>query len=101
MQSGVLALIVINVDGYFLDQPQRLAVDRFIPFQISPEDVVGFPRGNTLGELAIVIGKELPLGFLILGTPDLYGHAVDGTVVRSPNGSKNECVGLLLGVMLR
>src|SRR5450432_2396215 len=102
MQSSVLAFIVINVDGDFLDQTQRLAVGGFVTLKVGPENVVGFAGENALGELAIVIGIELPLGFLILGTADLHGHAVDGMVVRPPDRPKDQCVGLFrLGVMLR
>ena len=90
------------MDGNFLDQAERLAVGGFEVLQIGPEDVVGLPRGNALGKLAIVIGKELPSGFLILGTPDLYCDAVDRTVVRSPDCSENKGVRLFrLGVLRR
>ena len=102
MQSGVFAFIIINVNSDFLDQAQRLAISRLVTLKIGPKNVVGFAGGDTLGKLAIVVGKELPLGFFVFGAPNLYGYAVDGVVVRSPDCPEDEGIRLFgLAMMLR
>src|ERR1700722_4948216 len=95
MQTGVLAFVVINVDGYFLGQVQRPAVDEFEAFEIGPENVVGLAGGYALGEFAVVIGIQFPPNFLglIAGSPDLHSNPVKGMIVWSPDCSKDEGVG--------
>src|SRR5579862_80326 len=58
MQSGVFAFVVINVDGDFVGEVQRSSVSGFHAFQVGPEDIVGVPGRNALGELAHVVGVD-------------------------------------------
>src|SRR3974390_1529267 len=104
MQSGVGALIEINMDGDFFDQMKGLAVDRFDALEIGGNDVVRLGRrnalgetahgggdevgrvasGNALGELAHVVGMEFPkdLVWLVFAAADSDSDSVDGMVVR-------------------
>ena len=97
MQSGVFAFVVVDVDGNFLDQVQGLAVGRLEVLQVRREDVVGFPGGNALGEFAHVVGIDFPLRFLVFRAADLYGDAVDRTIVGAPDGAGDQSVGLAFG----
>jgi hypothetical protein len=96
MQSSVFAFIMIDVNGNFLDQAQWPAVDRFEAFEVGRKNIVGLAGRNTLGELAHVVGVDLPadlLGF-IGGAADFYWDAIDGAIVGSPDRAGDECVGL-------
>src|SRR5579872_175615 len=97
MQSGVFAFVVINVDGDFAGEVQRSSVSGFHAFQVGPEDIVGVPGRNALGELAHVVGVDLPLCFvfLVLGRADLHVYAVHGAIVGTPDSAENEGVRLL------
>jgi hypothetical protein len=90
MQTGVFAFDVINVDSYFLGQVQGLAVGGFEVFEIGPEDIVGLAGRDALGKFSHVVGKDLPLGFLILGAPDLHFDAKYRVIVGTPDGPENE-----------
>ena len=94
MQSDVLALVVVDVDGDFLNQPKRLAIGRFEALQVGPENVVSLARRNALGELSHMIGVELPADFLRLIASLAYFHrdAVEGTVIGSPDSSGDQGV---------
>src|SRR6266446_6858888 len=95
MQTGVDALVVINMEVNLSGQVHRLSVGGLEIFEIGPDDVVRFARGNALGEFAIVVGIEFPPRFLVAGTADLDLNAVNRTVVRSPDRSNDESIGLL------
>ena len=98
MQSGVFAFVIIDVDGNFLDQAQRPAVSGFEAFEVGGEEVVGLAGRNALGELAHVVGVDLPLRLLVFGGADFYEDAVDGMIVGSPNrAGDNSIVVLGLG----
>src|SRR5271155_3601636 len=68
---------------------------RLEPFQISPNDIVGFRHWHALGELSCVIRKSFPPGFFlvfIVRPPDLHRHAVNRTAIGIPDGSKDQRV---------
>src|ERR1700704_4518663 len=49
-----------------------------------------------------MVGLELPADLLLTGAPDVYSHAIDRAIIRSPNGAENQSVGFfirLLGIM--
>src|SRR5579859_2379713 len=96
VDSGVFALIVINVNRDFLGM-ERLAVNGFDALEIGGQDVLGLAGRNALGELAIVVGENLPADFLGLvdGAPDLYPYAVERAVVGSPDRAGDEGIGLV------
>src|SRR2546423_5938321 len=95
MQAGVDAFFAEDVEGDFLRQAQRLAIKGFHVFQIGGKDVIGVAGRNALSEFSVVVGVDFPLRFLIFGTADLDWDTVDGMVVRSPDGSGDQGVGLL------
>src|SRR5580692_2003508 len=98
MQAGVFAFVVVDVDGDFFDQAQRAAVGGFQAFEVGGEDVVGVAGRNALGELAHVVGVDLPLRFFVFGAADFYEDAIDRVVVWSPDGAGDDrVVGLSLG----
>src|ERR1017187_4660962 len=100
MQSAVFAFIVINMNGDFLDEANGLAVGGFPAFEIGGEDVVGLAGRNALGKFAHVIGNDLPAGLLgfIGSAADFHRDAVHGMIVRTPDRSGNESVGLAFGL---
>src|SRR5712691_420530 len=98
MQSSVFAFVVVDMDGNFLDQAQRLAASGFESFEIGPEDVVGFAGGNALGELAHVVGVDFPLRLFVLGAADFHRDTIDGAIVRTPDRPGDESVGLAFGL---
>ena len=93
VEADVLALVVVDVDGYFFDQVEGLAVAGLVAFEVGPDDVFGFFGGETLLELAVVVGVDLPADFLGLvgGFADFDSHAVDGPIVWAPDGSDDYC----------
>src|ERR1700685_4194228 len=86
VQTNVHTLVILYVHGHRFRQTQSAAVGGFYAFEVSPDDVVDFAGGHPLGELPGMIGVTLPLGFLIRLAADFYGDAVDGTIVRTPDG---------------
>jgi len=96
MQASVFAFVVIDVDGNFLDQTQGAAVSGLKALEVGGEDVVGIADGNPLGKLSAVIGIDLPADFLgfIGGAADFHGNAIDFTIIRAPDGSGDQSVGL-------
>lgn len=97
MQAGVLAFVVVNMDSYLLQKAQGLTIGRLEILEIRGEDVVGLAGRNPLCELTHVVGIDLPLRLFIFGAADLYGDAVHGMIVRSPDGSGNQRVRALFG----
>src|ERR1700741_3452674 len=97
MQSGVFALVVINMNVYWLDKGQGLGVGGFETPKVGPNNVVCFAGRNALCGLAHVVGINLPAGLLgfIGGAPDFHGDAVHRTIVRTPYGPGDESVGLV------
>src|SRR3974390_709172 len=100
MQSGVGALIEINMDGDFFDQMKGLAVDRFDALEIGGNDVVRFASRNALGELAHVVGMEFPtdLVWLVFAAAGSDSDSVDGMVVGPPDGPYDQSVRLAFGL---
>jgi hypothetical protein len=98
MQSSVFAFIVIDVDGHFLDEAQRLAIGGLEALEIGPEDIVGFACGDALGKLAHVVGIEFPLGLLVFGAAYFHRDAVHRAVVGTPHGAGDKSVGLAFGL---
>jgi hypothetical protein len=90
MQPNVGALIILDVDSYLCTRLQVLAGSGLIVFQIGPDDIVGFARGHALGEFAMVVGKELPVSFLLIGAADLHFHSIDCPPVRIKYRSEDQ-----------
>jgi hypothetical protein len=101
VESNVLALVVVDMDGDFLDEVDRLAVGRFEAFQIGPENVIGLAGGDTLGEFAHMVGVDLPAGFvgLIFSLADFHRDAVHGAIIGAPDGSGYQSVRLPSGFL--
>lgn len=101
MEADVLALVVVDVDGNFLNQVDGLAISRFEAFQIGPENVIGFAGRYPLGEFTHVIGVDLPASFIgfVFSLPDLHSDSVHRTIIGSPNGSGDQGVRLPSGFL--
>ena len=97
MHPSVLALFAVDVDSHILGVGGS-AVGKFDAFQVGRENVVGFSGGDALGEFAVVVGVDLPADFLGLvgGAADFDLHSVERAVIRTPDGSGNKRVGLLV-----
>ena len=64
--------------------------------QIGPDHVVSLVRGQPLRKLATMVRIDFPVRLLLVGTPNLYSHAVDGMTVGVPDCADNQGVGLFL-----
>jgi len=94
MQADILAFIINDVNFYLW---RRAA---FGCLYVGPYYIVRFTGWDPLGEFALVVGVQLPFGFLFVGAPDLDLHAISRTVIRTVDGAKDQRVGLLFGLAL-
>src|SRR5580693_1539807 len=94
MQAGVDALVPVHVypDLFSL---QRTAICRLKALQVGPDHVVLLACGDALGELAAMIRILLPAGFLFTFAANLDFHAVDRSVVRTPDRAEDQGIGWL------
>ena len=97
VKAGIFPLIIVNMNGDILKQVERPPVGGLEVLQIGGQDVVGFPGGNAHGEFTVMVGIEFPLGLLVFGAADFYEYAVDWAVVRTPDRSRDQSVGLVVG----
>src|ERR1017187_4341691 len=95
MKTDVRTLVVVDMHGDFGARLQLSARGQLVAFHVRRNDVVRLAGGQALGELAGVIGIELPARFFVVGPPDLYFDPVERVPVGVPNGSKDDCVRLL------
>src|SRR5437899_12677611 len=96
MKTDVRALVIVDMHGYFGARLQLSARGQLIAFHVCPNDVVRLANGQPLGELASVLGIELPTGSFLVGPPDLHLDPVDGAPVGVPYRSKDARVTLRL-----
>jgi hypothetical protein len=101
VQADVLAFVVVDVDGNFLDEVERLAVGWLETLEIGPENVVGLARRQALLKFAVVVGINFPARLigLVFAAPDLDGDSIYGSVVRAPHGPDNHSVWLSSGFL--
>jgi hypothetical protein len=97
VQSGVFALVVVDVHFDFLGQAKLSAVGKFQAFRIGGKNVVGFACRNALGELARVVGVLIPADFvgLVGSAANFHSDAVDGAIVGPPDRAEDEGVRLV------
>src|SRR3979490_514451 len=95
MQTKLHTLVGPHVRGHVLHRVQWLSIGGLEILKVGPDHVVGLACGDPLSELAAMVGVELPFCVFVLGAPDLYFHAEDWTVVRPPNGTKDQSIGLV------
>src|SRR5450759_5583204 len=85
MKTDVGTLVIVNMHGYFGAGLQLSARGQLVALHVRPNDVVGLAGRHSLGELAGVIGIELPAGFLLVGPPDLHLDPVKRAPIGAPN----------------
>src|SRR6266853_6581572 len=95
MQTNVDPLVIVNMDGNLTHQMQELSVRRLEVFQVGPDHIIRLARLDALGKLAGVVGIKLPLRLFVLSAANLDLDAVKGMIVRTPDGAKDERVGLV------
>src|ERR1700684_1556767 len=66
----------------------------FYSFDIGPHNVVRLARGYSESKFSAVVIVKIPLWFFVGGTADQSLHTVDRVVIRAPDRTKNECVGI-------
>src|SRR6266481_5705808 len=96
MKTDVRTLVIVDMHGYFGARLQLPARGQLIALHVRPNDVVRLADGQSLGELAGVIGIELPAGSFLVGPPDLHLDPVNWVPVRVPYRSKDQGVRLRL-----
>src|ERR1700731_4160782 len=95
MQANVDPLVILNMDGNLPNQMEGLSVRRFVVLKVGPDHIIRLARVDALGELAGMVGIKLPLRLFVLSPANLDLDAVNGTIVRTPDGAKDERVGLV------
>src|SRR5260370_30781202 len=96
MKTGVGTLVIVDMHGYFGARLQPPARWQLVTLHVRPNDVIGLAGGHSLGELASVIGIELPAGFFLVSPPDLHSDPVKRVAARVPNRSEDYRVRLRL-----
>jgi len=101
VEAHILALVVVDVDGNFLDQVEGLAVGWLEALEVGPENVVRFAGWQPLFKLAVVVGKDFPARLigLVFAAPDLHGHSIHRSVIGAPHGPDNHSVRLSSGFL--
>src|SRR5208282_349149 len=91
MKTDVRTLVIVDMHGHFGARLQLSARGQLVALHVRRNDVVRLAGGQALGELAGVIGIELPARFFVLvaGPPDLYFDPVERVPVGIPNRSKD------------
>src|ERR1700704_7171724 len=97
MKTDVRTLVVVDMHGYFGARLQLPARGQLIALHVGPNDVVRLADGQSLGELAGVIGIELPAGSFLVSPPDLHLDTVERAPVGVPNRSEDQ--GVRLGLL--
>src|SRR5215831_7082788 len=101
MEAHILALVVIDVDGNFLDQVERFSVGWLEVLEIGPENVVILARRQALFKLATVVGIDFPARLigLVFAATDFYVNSIHWTVIGSPHGPDDHGVRLSSGFL--
>ena len=101
MEAHILALVVIDVDGHFLNQVERFAIGRFEILEIGPENVIILAGRQALFKLAVVVGIDFParLVGLVFAAPDFYVNSIHWSVVGTPHSSNDDSVRLSSGFL--
>jgi hypothetical protein len=91
VETDVLALVVVDVNGNLLDEMNGLAVGRLEVFEIGPEDIVGITSRKPLFELAVVIGVDFPARFIrfVFAAPYLDGNSIHRSIVGPPHSAND------------
>src|ERR1700730_11446522 len=95
MQANVDPLVILNMDGNLTNQMQGLSVRRFEVLKVGPDHIIRLARVDALGELAGMVGIKLPLWPFVLSAANHDLDPVNGTIVRTPDGAKDERVRLV------
>src|ERR1700730_9466199 len=95
MQTNVDALVVLHVNGHLLPRVQQPPVRGLEILQVDPDDIIALTGGDSLSKLSAVVGIELPSCPFVLGAPDLDRDAEDRTIIRTPNSTKDQSIGLV------
>jgi len=95
MQTNIHPLVVFHVYRHVLHWVQRPSVGGLEILGVSPYYVIALTSGDPLSELAAVVGIEFPPCPFVLGTADLDLDAEDWTIVRPPNSTKDQSIGLV------
>src|ERR1700730_1382612 len=95
MQTNVDTLVAFHVHRHVLHRMQWPSISGLEILRVGPDHVVGFAGGYPLSELAAVVGIEFPSCPFVLGAADLDLDPEDWMIIRSPNGSKYQSIGLV------
>src|SRR5947209_4684461 len=90
MQSGVGALIILNVDGDLRSGAKPLSMRKFVTPCISRDYVIVLARWHTLLKFSTAVGVELPACFLVFGATDFDFHTRHRPIIRSPDCAEKE-----------
>src|SRR5215471_17552105 len=103
MQTDILAFFCVDMNGYRSNHPKRLSIGRFEVLEIGRKNVFALARRHALGELTHVVREDLPANFVgfVFCAADVYGNAVNRTIIRSPDSSSDQGIGLRCRLLSR
>src|SRR5262249_20017452 len=101
MQAEVASFLIFNVNlglafPALLLRHLRFTVLDWSDFNLAADKVVARPARDTLSELAMMIGYQIPRGMIFAQgmNPDL--NSVERAIIRAVRGAENKAVGLVV-----
>src|ERR1700741_2252370 len=102
MQTNIDPLVVVYMNRHFPAWVQGCSTSHLKVLEVGPDHVIRLASGKALCEFSLMVRDKLPLCLFVPGSADLYLDAIDGTIVRSPDSSEDEGVGVAwFGLLLR
>src|SRR5262249_19320615 len=105
MQAEVASLLIFYVNlglafpALFLGH-LRLTVLDWSDFNLAADQVVARPARDTLSELAMMIGYQIPRGMIFAQGMDLDLDSIEGAIIGTVRGAENKPVGLFVFVLV-
>src|ERR1700730_4470329 len=82
MQTNVDALVVLHVNGHLLPAVQQPPVRGLEILQVDPDDIIALTGGDSLSKLSA-------------GATSFAGEPENRTIIRTPNSTKGQSIGLV------
>src|SRR5215472_2028992 len=105
MQADVASFLIFYVNlglafPALLLRHLRFAVLDWSDFNLAADQVVARPARDTLSELAMMIGYQIPRGMIFAQGMDLDLNSVEWSIIRTVRGADNKPVGLFVLVLV-
>src|SRR5215472_3752999 len=105
MQAEVASLLIFNVNLGLAFPALPLGHLRFTvldwsDFNLAADQVVARPARDTLSELAMMIGYQIPRGMIFAQGMDPDLNSIEGAIIRAVGGAENKPVGFFVLVLV-